>query len=96
VTGDISLSVDSKGAVKGRATEDAAPYECGGVAVDPPENTYEITGTKTNNAFELSTDGRPFRMDINDGRRASTTIDTPGAGGYAATVTYSVECKSCG
>jgi hypothetical protein len=96
VTGDISLVVDPRGMVTGRATEDAARYECGGVAADPPQNSYEITGTKTDVAFELLTNGKPFRMDIKDSRRASTTIDTPGAGGRAGTVTYSVECKSCG
>lgn len=95
VTGEVVLSVDAAGGVTGHATEDIAAYACGGVAVDPPPNTWEITGTKTSDAFQGSVQGRPFRMDINDGRRAGTTFDTPGAGGYGATVTYSVECTNC-
>jgi hypothetical protein len=95
VTGEVVLSADDKGVVTGHATEDIATYECGGVATDPPPNTWPITGSKTTEAFQLSVQGRELRMDINDGRRASAQIDTLGSGGYGATVTYSVECTNC-
>jgi hypothetical protein len=80
VGGEIELSVDDKGAVTGHATEDIASYECGGVATDPPPNTWQITGSKASEAFQLSVQGRSLRMDINDGRRASAQIDTMGSG----------------
>jgi hypothetical protein len=96
VAGEVELSVDVNGAVTGHATEDIASYECGGVAADPPPNTWRITGTKTSDAFELSVEGRSVRMDINNGQRASAQVDTFGSGGYGATVVYSVECISCG
>jgi hypothetical protein len=96
VAGDVVLSVDAEGVVTGHATEDIATYDCGGVAADPPPNTWQITGNKTSEAFQLSVQGRSLRMDINDGQRASAQIDTFGSGGYGATVVYSVECTNCG
>ena len=96
VAGEVELSVDDNGVVTGHATEDIAPYECGGVSADPPPNTWPITGSKTSEAFQLSVQGRSLRMDINDGQRASAQIDTFGSGGYGATVIYSVECTNCG
>jgi hypothetical protein len=96
VTGEVLLSVDGNGVVTGHATEDIATYECGGVATDPPANTWQITGSKASEAFQLSVQGRSVRMDINDGQRASAQIDTFGSGGYGATVIYSVECTNCG
>jgi hypothetical protein len=95
VAGEVVLSVDDQGVVTGHATEDIATYECGGVTTDPAPNTWQITGSKTSEAFQLSVQGRSLRMDINDGRRASALIDTMGAGGYGVTVVYSVECTNC-
>jgi hypothetical protein len=95
VAGEVELSVDDKGVVTGHATEDIASFECGGVATDPASNTWQITGNKTREAFQLSVQGRSLRMDINDGRRASAQVDTMGTGGYGATVVYSVECTNC-
>ena len=95
VAGEVELSVGDRGVVTGHATEDIASYECGGVATDPAPSTWQITGNKTREAFQLSVQGRSLRMDINDGRRASAQIDTMGAGGYGATVVYSVECTNC-
>jgi hypothetical protein len=66
------------------------------VATDPPANTWQITGSKASEAFQLSVQGRSVRMDINDGQRASAQIDTFGSGGYGATVIYSDECTNCG
>jgi hypothetical protein len=98
VAGEVELSVDDKGVVTGHATEDIASYECDGVPADPPPNTWQITGSKTSEAFQLSVQGRSLRMDINNGngQRASAQLDTFGSGGYGATVVYSVECIRCG
>jgi hypothetical protein len=80
--------------VTGTVTEARAGYSCGGTAAPPYEQTWELTGQKTDEAFDLDISGTQVILPI-VGNQATATLDNPGAGGYGATVTYTVSCVSC-
>ena len=91
----MSLTVDSRGNVKGTAGYTSASYTCGGVeapAFTSPE--FPVTGRKTRDAFRIQLEGEPATMRIAD-HEASTTFDVVGNGGYASTLTYAVKCLDC-
>jgi hypothetical protein len=94
VTGGPSLVVQADGTVTGSVTERLDSFSCGGTPTPAFEETYQITGRKTSADLELSVSGTEITLSIT-GTQATATLDNQGAGGYAATVTYTAECVTC-
>ncbi len=94
VTGDLQIVVGGDGTVTGSVTEVRGAFSCGGTEVPVDEQTYTITGRKTAEAFELDVSGTAVTLPI-VGTQATVTFDNPGAGGYGAKVTYTVDCITC-
>lgn len=78
----------------GLVSERRGGFSCGGGPVNVFEGTYEVTGRKTADAFELLINGFPTTIPIS-GTQATFTQHQPGAGGYDAEVTFTLYCMTC-
>lgn len=95
--GQLTMSVASDGTVTGTVTEKRPPFTCAGTGVPPFSETYDISGKKTPEAFEVAITGtgqREVTIPIT-GTEATATFDEV-TGGYGATVIYTLHCVTCG
>jgi hypothetical protein len=94
VTGDLEIVVGDEGTVTGSVTERRGGFSCQGGPTSHFEQTYQISGQKTAEAFELLINGSPATLPIR-GTHATFTLYQPGAGGFDAEITFTVDCKTC-
>lgn len=94
VEGELEVGV-VRNQVVGTGSWVEQAFSCGGTTAGPFELSFPITGTKTDDQFNLDLGSDALSMTIVDST-ASGSFEVFGAGGYGSNLTFTLECqKNC-